>query len=149
MTYTHNIQFIQINLHHCKAATAILCRQLAEGKVEVALIQEPWIYRGQIRGLKNSEGTVYSVIPGDNVRSCIYVNHHINVYHTLWGSTDINPREECLMEYLVSSNLNILHQGNEPTFVICNGQEVIDLTLGTNKIGNLISNWHVSDEPSL
>ncbi|PNF35651.1 hypothetical protein B7P43_G17851, partial [Cryptotermes secundus] len=27
--------------------------------------------------------------------------------------------------------------------------EVIDLTLGTNKIENVVSNWHVSDEPSL
>jgi hypothetical protein len=33
--------------------------------------------------------------------------------------------------------------------VICNRKEVIDLTLGTNRIGNLVSNWHVSDEPSL
>jgi hypothetical protein len=53
------------------------------------------------------------------------------------------------MEYLVSSNLDILNQGNEHTFVIRNRKEVIDLTLGTNRIGNLVSNWHVSDEPSL
>jgi hypothetical protein len=52
------------------------------------------------------------------------------------------------MEYLVSSNLNILNQGNEPTFVIRNRKGVIDLTLGTNRIGNLVSNWHASDEPS-
>jgi hypothetical protein len=42
------------------------------------------------------------------------------------------------MEYLVSSNLNILNQGKEPTLVIHNRNEVIDLTLGTNRIGNLI-----------
>jgi hypothetical protein len=53
------------------------------------------------------------------------------------------------MEYLMCSNLNILNKGNERNFWVCNRQEVIDLTLGTNKIGNLISNWHVSDEPSL
>ncbi|PNF32611.1 hypothetical protein B7P43_G18092 [Cryptotermes secundus] len=72
-----------------------------------------------------------------------------NAHHILWGSTDINPREQCLMEYLVCSKLNIPNQGNETTFVVCKRQEVIDLTLGTNKIGNLISNWHVSDEPSI
>jgi hypothetical protein len=27
--------------------------------------------------------------------------------------------------------------------------KVTDLTLGTNKIGKMVSNWHVSDEPSL
>jgi hypothetical protein len=53
------------------------------------------------------------------------------------------------MEYLVSLNLNILNQGNKPTFVIHNRKEVSEFTLETNKIGNLVSNWHVYDEPSL
>jgi hypothetical protein len=54
------------------------------------------------------------------------------------------------VEFLVSSsNLNILHHGNKPTCVVCKRKEVIDLTLGTNKIANLVSSWHVSDEPSL
>jgi splicing factor 45 len=35
-----------------------------------------------------------------------------NEHHTLWVSTDVNPRGESLMEYLVSSNLNILNHGN-------------------------------------
>jgi hypothetical protein len=34
------------------------------------------------------------------------------------------------MEYLVSSNVNILNQDNEPTFVIHNRGEVIDFMLG-------------------
>jgi hypothetical protein len=53
------------------------------------------------------------------------------------------------MEYLVSSNLNILNHGNEPTFVVSNRKEVIDIILGTNKIANLVSNWHVSHKTSL
>jgi hypothetical protein len=68
-----------------------------------------------------------------------------NAHHTLWGSTGTNPRGESIMEYPVSSNLNILNHGNEPTFVICNKKKVINLTLGTNKIVSLVSNWHVSD----
>jgi splicing factor 45 len=56
-----------------------------------------------------------------------------NAHHKLWGSNGSNPRRESLMEFLVSSNLNILNHGNEPTFVVCNRREVIDLTLGTNK----------------
>jgi len=57
----------------------------------------------------------------------------------------INP-QEYLMEYLVSMNFNILNKGNEPTFLISNRKEVIDLTLVTDKIVDLVSNWHVSDE---
>jgi hypothetical protein len=40
----HTIKYFQINLKHSKAATAALCRQLAEGKIDVALIHEPWLY---------------------------------------------------------------------------------------------------------
>jgi hypothetical protein len=75
---THSIKSVQINLHHSKAALATLCQQLAEGKADVALIQEPWIYRGQIRGLTNFGGTVYSVAPENNARYCIYIRNHIN-----------------------------------------------------------------------
>jgi hypothetical protein len=49
-----------------------------------------------------------------------------NAYHILWGHTGINPRDESLMEFLVSSNLNILNHGIEPTFVVCNRKEVTD-----------------------
>jgi hypothetical protein len=72
------MKFLQINLHHSKAATATLCQQLAERKVDIALIQEPWLYKGQIRGLTNTGGTVYTVVPGNNTRSCIYIRNHIN-----------------------------------------------------------------------
>jgi hypothetical protein len=74
---------------------------------------------------------------------------HAKAHHTLWGSTSSNQRGDSLMEFLVSSNLNTLNHGNEPTFVVCNRKEVIDLTLGTNNIVNQVSNWHASDEPTL
>jgi hypothetical protein len=72
-----------------------------------------------------------------------------NAHHIIWGSTDINPPAECLMEYLVSTNLNILNKGNEPTSVMSNRKKVIDLTLGTDKIGDLVTTWHIPDEISL
>jgi hypothetical protein len=50
------------------------------------------------------------------------------------------------MEYLASLNLNILNPGNEPTFEVCKRRDLTDLTLGTNKISNLVNNWHVSVE---
>ncbi|PNF43884.1 hypothetical protein B7P43_G02776, partial [Cryptotermes secundus] len=178
----------------------------------------PWLYKGQVRGLTSTGGTVYSTVPHNNARSCVYIRNHVNalpllelcsrdvtavritypyrggsreliiasvylpydsdgtpptkemrdvtdyccsrkkqliigcdanVHHILWGSTDTTPRGESVMKFLVSSNLNILNHGNEPTFMVFNRKEVTDLTLGTNNIGNLVSNWHVSDEPSL
>jgi hypothetical protein len=72
-----------------------------------------------------------------------------NEHHILWGSTATNPKGDSLVEVLVSSNLNILNRDNESTYVVGNRKETIDLILGTNKIGDLVSNWHVSVEPSL
>jgi hypothetical protein len=193
----------QINLHLSKAA---------------ALIQEPWVYGDQIRGLSNRWGMLFSAGPGILSRACILVRKTIqafpllelcsrdvvvvrisfnrgesimdliitsaylpydsdepppsgelrdvvnyccrnnlqlidgcdaNAHHIVWGSTGINPRGSSLLEYLVSSNLNIFKKGNEPTFVVTNRQEVIDLTLGTDKVVDLVSDWRVSDETSL
>ena len=42
--------------------------------------------------------------------------------------------------------LNILNKGNEPTFVISNRKEVIGLTLHAHNLGDLVTNWHASDE---
>ena len=72
-----------------------------------------------------------------------------NAHHTAWGSTNSNGRGEALMEFLNSSNLEILNRGDEPTF--CSGyrQEVIDITLGSYGLLDRITGWEVSLEPSL
>jgi len=50
---------------------------------------------------------------------------------------------------LVTTNLNILYKSYEHTFVVSERKEVlIDLTLGTDKTGDLVTNWHVSHEIS-
>jgi hypothetical protein len=56
-------KFIQINLHHSKAAMALLCRKLATGEIDIALIQEPWVYGDQIRGLHNIRGHCFLLDP--------------------------------------------------------------------------------------
>jgi hypothetical protein len=45
------MKFIQINLHHSKAATTLLRQKLSLGKADIALIQDPWTQGGQVRGL--------------------------------------------------------------------------------------------------
>jgi hypothetical protein len=53
------------------------------------------------------------------------------------------------MEYMVSTKLNFLNTCNEPTFLNVRKRHVIDLTLGTMLVGNLVPDWHVSSEESL
>jgi hypothetical protein len=72
-----------------------------------------------------------------------------NTLHSAWGSTDCNSRGEALMEFLNSSNLEILNRGGEPTFCSGNRLEVTDITLGTFRLLESITDWEVSSEPSL
>ena len=39
-----------------------------------------------------------------------------NAHHTAWESTNCNGREEALMEFMHSTNLEFLNTGNESTF---------------------------------
>jgi hypothetical protein len=58
-----------------------------------------------------------------------------NAHRIVWGSTDINPQTEYLIEYLVSTKINILNKGNRTTFAISNTKEVKDLRLKTEETG--------------
>jgi hypothetical protein len=80
---------------------------------------------------------------------CLIVGCDSNAHHTVWGSTNCNGRGEDLMEFLNSSNSEILNPRNESTF--CSGfrQEVNDITLGSYGLLESITDWEVSLEPSL
>jgi hypothetical protein len=202
-------KFIQINLHHGKAVTALLSQKLATGEIYIALIQEPWVYADQIRRLHSITGTMFSAGPSIAPRACSFVRNTVYAFppsgicsrdvmmvrmtyisgrskmeltvtsaylpydsdkpppskglrevvyssnrnklqlivgcdasarHIIRGSTDIPLGGEYLMEYLVSTYPNILKKGKQPNLVISKRKEVIDLTLGTNKTGNLVTN---------
>lgn len=72
-----------------------------------------------------------------------------NAHHIIWGSSDTNGRGESLLNYLMSSHINILNKGSNPTFINSIRQEVLDLTLSSQFISNFVANWHVSNEASL
>jgi hypothetical protein len=213
---TDNIKVVQINLQHNKAATAIMAKGLKNGKFDIAIIQEPYIYKEAIRGLGGTNGIIYTGST-KNARTCIYVRNGIdawplqtynfrdltavkihtgkgaekralivtsaylpyeerdpvhqklrdlvdhscsqnleiiigcdtNSHHTVWGSSNINKRGEKLLEYLASSPLQIMNNGNKPTFVNRRRGEVIDITLASNNASKNIIQWHVSDEITL
>ena len=69
-----------------------------------------------------------------------------NAHHTAWGSTNCNG---IIMEFLHSTNLEILNKGNESTFCTSVRQEVIDITLGSYGLMDSTTDWEVSMEPSL
>jgi hypothetical protein len=63
--------------------------------------------------------------------------------------TNCNGRRDALIEFLNTSNLEILNRGSEPTFCTSVRQEVIDITLGSYGLLDSIIDWKVSLEPSL
>ena len=71
-----------------------------------------------------------------------------NAHHTVWGSTNVNPRGLELLMYCASANLYFCNVGNKPTFKTKLREEVLDLTLPNRNAWNCIRNWHVSDVPS-
>jgi hypothetical protein len=85
---TFKCKFIQINLHHSRAVTALLCQKLATGEIHVALIQEPWVYGDQIRGLHNRWGMLFSAGPGIATRACTSVSNTIQAFPLL----ELSPR---------------------------------------------------------
>ena len=203
------ISFIQANLQHSIAASAILTRTVSVEGVDVALVQEPWYCEGCIRGLTVPGYTLYSAGGKERPRACILARNmnawvlpdfscrdlveiqmkyledgaerrlvvcsaclpsremkklvryrekenlrlivgcDSNAHHTAWGSTNCNRRGESLLEFLSSSNLEILNRGNEPTFCNVIRQEVTDITLGSYGLLENIIRWEVSRKPSL
>lgn len=71
-----------------------------------------------------------------------------NAHHTAWGSTNINPRGESLLEFISVEGLVVTNIGNRLTFVTSTRREVLDLSLCTGFISNSIKNWPVSEEAS-
>jgi ribonuclease HI len=67
----------QINLQHCKAASAELSRRFGMNHFDICLIQEPYICKDRVRGLESSGDIVYQ--PGlSKPRTCIYIKKNLN-----------------------------------------------------------------------
>ena len=72
-TVSSNVNIIQLNLQHNKAATAVLRQQLEKLDNAVALIQEPWVRGNSILGLNIKNGTTYRGSVDEHSRTCIVV----------------------------------------------------------------------------
>lgn len=66
------LPILQINLHHCKSASAIMQRNMAAMHTGIALIQEPWVVKGTIRGL-GSGGVCFRDPGSQRPRACLLV----------------------------------------------------------------------------
>lgn len=209
------VKVLQANIHHSRSGTTNLSRKFLAEEIHLALIQEPWLVRGRISGLKGTKGKLIYDLKSD-ARTCILLDKNIevlpltefihrdltavkvklniegsdreivigsvylpyeekappdqtlhnlvnfcaennlqavlgldcNAHHVVWGSTDTNKRGECLLEFILKYNLEIINMGNDPTFITSNRSEVIDITLATSLISKNIKKWRVDGRPS-
>ncbi|XP_018403024.1 PREDICTED: uncharacterized protein LOC108779950 [Cyphomyrmex costatus] len=72
----------------------------------------------------------------------------VNSHHIGWGSSNINPRGESLHKFIMDTGLMILNRGTVLTFMDCRRQEVLDITISTGGVADLVRDWRVSGEPS-
>ena len=72
------LRCVQINLHHCMAAMDLLARQLKLNKFDIVLMQEPYLFKGAIKGLGGTGGIIYYNCSNKDMRTCIYVRNGLN-----------------------------------------------------------------------
>jgi hypothetical protein len=67
----------------------------------------------------------------------------------VWGSINCNDKGVALLEYLDSSNLEILNQGYDSTFCSAGRLEVFEITLWSFGFIESFKGYEVSSEPSM
>lgn len=84
------ISCLQLNMHHSKAATANLLPTLCGGRIDIALLQEPWQHGGRVRGLSIQTHTTYSLNSHVKVRTCVLINKKIDaILLSQFSSSDL------------------------------------------------------------
>ena len=77
------LRLVQINLKHCILASENLLIYLIANNIDLALIQEPWIDGGKVKGLDHKEFQLF-YLGSDSLqyrpRSCILVRKCLNAF---------------------------------------------------------------------
>jgi hypothetical protein len=79
----------------------------------------------------------------------ILIGIDANAHHPAWGSPDTNARGTLMEVYLTNANLNILNEGNTPTFRRTNCATHIDITASPPSLTRYVQSWAVLDKDML
>ena len=69
-----------------------------------------------------------------------------NSHSVTWGHPDNNTRGDAFEDFIAGHPLHILNRGSLPTYQTSRAQSVIDVTLASHTIQDLIVNWEVCRE---
>ncbi|XP_024870394.1 uncharacterized protein LOC112453719 [Temnothorax curvispinosus] len=73
------LRVVQINLNHCEAATEDLMLLMTEENVDVALVQEPWLAKDRVRGLRTKEYILLHSQTAGKKRTCIVAKRSLKL----------------------------------------------------------------------
>ena len=145
------MRVLQVNLHRSRSASAAL--SVAMKNCDVALIQEPWIYKGAIRGLRKV-GELFFSSSTQNPRACSLIKkgfqilpltHHCSRDLTavkIKTSSGRGPREIILgSAYLPYNYVELIPPGELDRLVVGCRAEGTHLIIGCDA-----NSYHISWE---
>lgn len=69
------LRILQVNLQYSKAASDAFFHTVALQNVDIALIQEPWMYKDRVAGLNNIQGKLVYCRTINNTKTCILITN--------------------------------------------------------------------------
>nr|XP_036225135.1 uncharacterized protein LOC118682147 [Bactrocera oleae] len=94
-----HIEIAQVNLHHAASASAVIASRFTADGLGILLIQEPLIYKGEVRGLKMVNSKVIWDLSSERPRTCIVIRNDIDYF--------------CISEFLTQDLVAVQAKGNE------------------------------------
>nr|XP_036218807.1 uncharacterized protein LOC118680905 [Bactrocera oleae] len=74
------MRILQINLQHSTAASADLVLRLGRDEADVVLIQEPWLSRNGISGLRTKSHKLLAANSTGRTRACLLIRNELTVF---------------------------------------------------------------------
>jgi hypothetical protein len=71
--WRRDFEFLQLNMHHSKGACFNLQHSLDRGLIDVALLQELWVYKSRVKGLNSKQGSIFVGTRAETRRACIFL----------------------------------------------------------------------------
>ena len=104
------------------------------------------IYMDQNKDIPTEKITALTKIANDT-KATLIITSDTNAHHKIWGDKNTDKRGEDLLNTLTQNSLDIVNNGNKPTFTNTRDHKsIIDVTMSNSKGTRDITNWHVSDQ---
>ncbi|KAJ4430663.1 hypothetical protein ANN_19253 [Periplaneta americana] len=147
---------IHVNVHKSLIPTQEIIHttglnsQLSNNEIKLLCVQEPNYRKNRISGF-GIHNFVHSYKNGsDDLRDKrLLILGDINAKHHAWGSPINDWKGIQFHDFCCANNLTILNKGNKPTYRRNNCASFLDVSVCSDRLLQLISDWAVSDTATM